>query len=81
MKNSKLLIVLLTVLLVSLTGCNVENDKIKYRNATLKCNDKQLDMVERQYQICSTTGYLESYCYDQARFEHCDTAKKEPKAN
>ena len=80
-KNNKLLAVLLSASLVCVTGCNAENNKTKYQNATLKCNDEQLGMVKKQYQICTETGYLDTYCYDQARVEHCDTAKIELKAN
>ena len=80
-KNSKLLIVLLSVLLVSLTGCNAENNKTKYQNSSVKCNGEQLSMVERQYNLCTETGYLDTYCYDQARVEQCDIITTEIKAN
>ena len=76
MKNSKLLIVLLSVLLVSLGGCNVKN-----QNSKVKCSNEQLIMVDKQYLICTKTGYIDSYCYDQARVEQCDHVELTIKAN
>ena len=68
LKNTKLLIALLCVLLVSLSGC----DNSEYHRAKVKCNKEQLELVRSQMDICTETGYLDSFCYDRARAEQCD---------
>ncbi len=79
MKNSKLLIVLLSVLLVSLSGCD-NSPQTEYHRAKVKCNKEQLELVESQMAICTGTGYLDSFCYDRARVEQCDLVDSQ-KAN
>ena len=61
----KILIITLSVLLF---GCVREVETV-----TVKCSDDQLKMVEKQYNICSQTGYLDTICYRQARVEQCDS--------
>ena len=77
--NNKLLAIFLSVLLVSLSGCD-KPAHTEYHRAKVKCNKDQLELVKKQMDICTETGYLDSFCYDRARVEQCDLIDKE-KAN
>ena len=78
MKYKTLSTVALGVMLVLLSGCE-DNKTPKYLNATVKCSDEQLLMLQKQYKICSQTGYFDTYCYDQARVEQCDIIRDDVK--
>ena len=77
--KTKLLAVLLSALLVSLSGCDF-SPQTEYHRAKVKCNKEQLELVKKQMEICTETGYLDSFCYDRARVEQCDILDKQ-KAN
>ena len=77
--KNKLLAVLLSVLLVLLSGCD-GSPRTEYHKAKVKCNKDQLELVKKQMEICTETGYLDSFCYDRARVEQCDSINKD-KAN
>lgn len=62
--------IVLSCILLICVGC--EDKTVK---KTYICTEDQLDIVEKQFQICSQTDYLDSYCYDMARAEHCKEVK------
>jgi len=70
--------VMMGFLIIAISGCN---DKVESYNSIVKCNEEQLLMVEKQFNLCSKSGYIDSYCYDQARFEQCDVIDVQLKEN
>ena len=59
--------VLITVFIIFLSGCVKESSPI-----SVKCSKEQLNAVEQQFNTCTKSSYLDSFCYDQARLEQCE---------
>ena len=58
------------IFITLLSGCVKESSPIK-----VKCNSEQMDLVEQQFNTCTKSSYLDSFCYDQARLEQCEVIK------
>ena len=58
---------LILIAVALLSGCVKDSSQI-----SVKCNTEQLKMVDDQFNTCSKSSYLDSFCYDQARLEQCD---------
>lgn len=48
------------------TGCEEKETIGMYA-----CTSEQLKMLEEDYEICTKTGFLDSYCYFQAKKAYC----------
>jgi hypothetical protein len=60
---------LLIIGILLLVGC----DGIRLdRPEDFKCNSEQLKLVEEEYRVCSQSGYLDSYCFLQAKVTLCE---------
>lgn len=61
------------IFILLLTGCD---EKSIGREARVlndyRCTDKQLDLVDKEFEICTKSSYLDSYCFSSAKKSHCD---------
>ena len=55
-----------------LCGCDVSRDDTSAEVELYKCNTAQLDLVKEEVEICKETGYLDSYCFRQAKKTQCE---------
>lgn len=60
---------------IVLIGCNGDyknktDEKIYPQNYS--CNETQLELVKKEFNICKETGYFDSYCFSQAKVSQCD---------
>ena len=69
----RILLILITVILISSCLDNSGRAKVK---AEFKCSDDQWVIMVKQYNLCASTSYISTYCYDQARAEQCDIITK-----
>ena len=73
LKKPTLLAVCLTCLLVA--GCNNDTEGRKAANIHLldyRCTNDQLDLVQKEFSICTETGYLDTFCLKSAKATQCD---------
>ena len=59
------------LIMVILIGCD-GNDK--FYNYT--CTKEQLDLVEREFDICKRTSFVSSYCFEIAKKSQCTKIKE-----
>jgi hypothetical protein len=62
-----------------LAGCEQDvsaPDPLHERAKAAKCSSVQLDMVKKDYDICQSSGYFSSHCYDIAKVTYCEQEKK-----
>ena len=62
------LIVLIVAASFLCCGCDVRRQDTA---GDFSCNEDQLRLVEIEYEICSRSGYLDSYCFMQAKKTRC----------
>ena len=67
-------IVIFFVCLLLLSACDmgVTSTSKTINPADYVCNAEQLDLVRTEYNICQDTGYIDSYCFAQAKASQCD---------
>ena len=66
---------LLIVVLITITGCDYCPTACQSRKMT--CNADQLEMIRKEMELCGSTGYPDTYCYDVAKLSHCTLREKE----
>ena len=83
-KTPTLLAVCLTCLLVA--GCDRELSQRAGKTSRIdpsayRCDDSQMALVDREVEICKQTGYLNSYCFAQAKKSQCELIAEAPKTD
>ena len=58
----------LFIIIVLISGCAEHTAEI----TGYKCNDKQLDLVNKEFDICVKSSFLSTYCFEQAKTTICD---------
>jgi hypothetical protein len=60
------------IALLCLCGCEVKVDNTDAEVELYKCSGEQLELVKKEMEICKETGYLDSYCFRQAKKTQCE---------
>ena len=60
------------IALLCLCGCEYSVDNTDAEVELYRCNSAQLDLVKKEIEICKETGYLNSYCFRQAKKTQCE---------
>lgn len=60
------------IALLCLCGCEVRQDNTDAEVELYRCNSEQLDLVKKEMEVCKQTGYLDSYCFRQAKKTQCE---------
>lgn len=61
--------ILVIILCAIISGCKDIDD--------FKCSAEQIDLVKKEVDICSKTGYLDSTCFRQAKMTICEEIKSD----
>lgn len=54
--------------LMFLYGCDDNRENLE----DYRCSSEQIDLVKKELEVCKGTGFLESYCFLQAKISHCE---------
>ncbi len=64
---------LMIVISLFLVACDKPEVETMRNNADAKiCTDEQFEKVEREFAVCTKTGYFDSYCMDRAIVRWCE---------
>lgn len=72
MKNKLKNFVLLCLVLVFLSACASIPKPYNY-----SCNEEQFKLMVREYELCNRAGYLDTFCFAQAKATLCTKITKE----
>jgi len=71
LKNTALVAIAL-ISLLCLSGCEVKIEDTDAEIELYTCSGAQLELVKKEMDICKQTGYLDSYCFRQAKKTQCE---------
>ena len=60
------------IALLCLSGCEVKIEDTDAEIELYTCSGAQLELVKKEMDICKQTGYLDSYCFRQAKKTQCE---------